>query len=197
MPYGRSKDQFLLKEGTVQIGTWSDPHSITTAADPSSSFTASGDLGYFQQGTVNGSIARQYAEFMSGTPGVKVRKDLIRKDFMVSMQNAQVNTDLLALAQGLEVETGGTYDLAWIGPDEPTQNRNGYLWSTELVDGTPLYIAMWAGQVTSEEVGFAPSGTEHVTYELKVESFEGPTFTGNDANDQRSYGLIWLDTSSS
>lgn len=193
MAYGKSKDQFLLKEGIIEIGVWTNPDLIVPGVDPTSSFATAGDLGYFQQGTVNPEVNRTFAEFLAGTPAKKIRKDLIQKEFMLTLTMAQYNTDMLALAQGLDVDTG-TYPIAWIGTDEPTQKFNGYLLSTELVDGTPFYIAMWSGKVTSEAVGPVLPGTAHSTYEFKIEAFEHDNFV-TTPNDPHNLGAIIMDQS--
>lgn len=192
MAYGLNANPFLLKEAYPAIGTWLNPQSLTPAANPASSFTSNGILGYFRQGTEVVGISRQFATFISGTPGKIVRKDLVLKGFMLTFQMAQYNANLLALAQGLDVDTGA-YDLAWIGSDEPTQTFNGYNVPGQLTDGTPFAIAMWYGKVTSEEVGWTYSGTEHSTYELKIEAFEHPNFTNpSNTNDQHNYGMIYF-----
>lgn len=193
MAYGKSNLPFLIKEGFVEIGIWTNPNALTPATDPNTAFTSSGDLGYFKQGSSKTDITRSYATFLAGTPGKKVRKDLVLKEFTLTFMLAQFNQDLLALAQGLDVDTGA-YDIAWIGNDEPTQTFNGYRVTTALTDATPYYVAMWYGKNTSEQVGWALSGTEHGTFELKLEAFEHPSFTiPANVNDEHNYGAIFFD----
>ena len=187
--FGKSRDQFLLKEGIIEIGVFASPATLTPATFLAG-WTSTGDLGYFQQGTMNVELNRTYAEFLAGTPGKLIRKDLIRKQFQITMQAAQYNADLLALAQGLDVDSGGGLDMGWIGSDEPTQVVNGYRITTALVDGRALYIAVWAGQVTSEAVGPKLPGTAHSTFDLKVEAFEHEDFT-TSPDDTHNYGA-WV-----
>lgn len=189
MAYGKNNQELLLKEGVFYVGTWSSPHLITPAVDPELSFDGPEDLGWFQQGTLDPQINREYAEFLGGTPGQLVRKDLIRKSFFIMAQFAQYNADLMELVMGLLVELG-VFDIAWIGPDEPTQSEQGYMIKTALVNGDPFMINLWSGRQTGEAIGPKLPGTAHSTYDQKAEAFPHSDFLGTANADQRSYGMF-------
>lgn len=189
MAYGIDRNSYLIKEGRLSIGTWS-PGGITNNA-PIAAFTGGADLGDFQQGTFSPELAREYAEFLVGTPAILTRKDLTRKQWMWTATFAQFNTDLLALVQGLQVTTG-IYDIAYIGSDEEVQDFNGYLQTTALVDGKLFYEAMWYGKVTAEAVGPTFPGNAHSTYTFKAEAFPHPYYAVTSPNDIRNYGAIIL-----
>ena len=140
---------FGFKEGLIKLGVWTSPQLIgTDTTDPLNRF-AGDDLGFFRQGSLNVGLTREYAEFLAGTPGILARKDLIRKQFFVELMAAQFNADLLKLLRGLNVQAGHavttpsakTLDLAFVGSDEPSQPRDGYLIETTLTNGKPLFIA--------------------------------------------------------
>lgn len=189
MAYGIDRNSYLIREGRLSIGTWS-PGGITNN-DPTAAFTGGADIGDFQQGTFAPELTRAYAEFLVGTPAILSRKDLTRKQWMWSATFAQYNTDLLALVQGLDVTTG-IYDIAYIGSDEVTQDYNGYLQTTALVDGRLFYEALFYGKVTAEAVGPAFPGTAHSTYGFKAEAFPDPYYAVTSPNDVRNYGCIIL-----
>lgn len=200
MAYGKSSLPFLLKEGFLSIGLWPNPTLLTPNNNPVATFQDDGDVGYFKQGTSKLMLERQYAEFLAGTPGKVVRKDLVLKRFTISAMFAQFDQDRLALAQGLDVELGQV-DIAWIGSDEPggtvsPTGFNGYLLTTQLTDGQPFFPAMWYGKDVSESVGWELSGTEHGTYEILLQSFEHPAYQDNP-DDTHNYGAIFFDNASS
>lgn len=194
MAYGKNINQFILKEGDILIGTWASPNALVPTVDPTTSFTEVASVGYFQQGTFAPAISRTFAEFLAGTPGKKVRKDLTLKQWSWASTFAQINEDLLGLVQGSDVDTGD-FAIAWLGNDEPAQAFNGYLNITQLVDDTEIAFALWYGKVTSENVGISLPGTEHGTYEFMVEAFEAPAFSGVNANDEHNYGAIIINNS--
>lgn len=201
MPFGENKQKVMLEEGSVFLGLFNNPHLIGTIGngDPFSSF--SGDnVGFFRQGTLAVTLPRSYAEFLARTPTLKVRKDLIRKDFLLNLEAAQMNADLMALAFGMRTQPnfsdgGFVGDLGWLGSNEPVQPENGYLIVTRLTDGTPFYIAMWAGKVTTEDLGLTFPGTTHVGYNIKVESFQHNQFASSGTDAEKHYGLMWTDNS--
>lgn len=190
MAYGRNRNELLIKEGTLNVGDVSNPQNISPGSNPSTSFTLE-NVGWFQQGTCDPQINREYAEFLGGTPAILVRKDLIRKSFIINAQLAQFNADLFALVQGLDVETG-TYDLGWIGPDEVVQSEYAYSIETFLVDGTPFTLYMFSGRQTGEAVGPKLPGNAHSTYDFKAEAFPHEGFT----DDTRSYGVFVFEQAS-
>lgn len=200
MAFDLNTGPFLLKEGLIQIGTWSTVTAIGTAGDgdPLNHFAGS-NLAYFRQGTTTIEMPRSYAEARGFTPSIKLRKDLIQKDFNIMAEIFQYEIDLFELLEGMYVQaaySGGGWDgdLGWIGSDEPTQPHYGYLITTALTDGTPFYIAMWYGKVTTEDPNVALSGTDYATINMRIEAFNHPDFDATGTDAQKHYGMWWLDT---
>lgn len=199
MAFGQSNEPFLLKEGTVEIGTVTNPELIgTNNTDPLSFF--SGDvLGYFRQGSTNIGINRTYAEALAGTPAIRVRKDLVQKDFSIQLNIFQYNADLMNLVMGLDVQAGypittpsvKTVDLAHIGHDEPVQaaQKYGILLRTELTNGKPFFVLMYQGQNVSEDASLALAGTDYATPAINFQAFPAASIT----NGRRDYGVFWID----
>lgn len=199
MAFGLSTAPFLIKEGTMYIGTVTSPETIgTDAVDPLTKFT--GDpLGYIRQGSINIDISREYAEALASTPGIILRKDLIRKQFRFIGELFQVNADLLALVRGLRVQasyavttpSAKTIDLAHIGPDEPTSASTRYaVWiQTALTNGKEFYVAMYSAQNTSEDISITLSGTDYSVSNISFEAFPHASVTA----DTDLYGAMWID----
>lgn len=199
MSYGFNSNKFLIKEGTIQVGTWTTPHLIgTNNTDPLQYFSGN-VLGYFKQGTLKPMLNRNFAEFLANTPGILVRKDLIRKQFHFDLELAQFNADTLALAMGtyqiagysITTPTIKTVDLNFFGSDQPVQNPLGYLITTATVDGKAFYMAGWSMVNTSEDVSPTLSGTAHATIKCKFEAFPSLDFAGLPTENQQHYGLYW------
>lgn len=193
MAYGLNSEVLILKEGFIDIGTYANFATISPSNALTTHFTSDGNVGYFKQGSSKIEINRKYADFIAGTPGKHIRMDLVLKEFLMTFSFAQFDADRLALAQGLDVETG-LYDLAWIGSDEPggtvtPTGFNGYLLYTALVDAQPFYVAGWYMKNVSEAVGWTLSGTEHGTYDIKLMAFEAPYYQQNP-DDTHNYGAI-------
>ena len=189
MAYGLDSDQFLLKEGTLQVGTF----AAYDANDPASQF--SGDtIAYIKQGTININIPREYAEFLNNTPGGIVRKDLIRKQMTLDFESGQWNSDLFQLLIGTSNSTSGNNSTDWFGPDETTQSTHGFLLTTELTNGNTVYIGILSGKITTEDFAITLSGTEHATMKGMVESFES-SLSGLPTDRTRNYGF-WQEVSS-
>ena len=111
-----SRNEFILKEGTVQYGTWTDPHLLTPASNPASSFTATDDLGYIRMGTIVITIADERVEYLANTPHEIVRRDLLRRNYTWAFTCNQFNETSLQLLKNTDVDTGA-YVLSWLGPD--------------------------------------------------------------------------------
>lgn len=196
MAYGKSKDEFLIKEGIIEVGVFATPELVISgASDPlvQAGWTATGDLGYFKQGSLNIGLNDTFAEFLAGTPGKKIRKDLIMRAYSITVQSAQFNKDLFALLMNMDT-LSGTYPVGFIGNDAPVKPRVGILITTERVDGTPLYFAQWSAEVTTEDKSIVLSGTEHAAPSATFEAFEHDNFILSP-NDKRNYGMISLDLS--
>jgi len=200
MALERNKDEFQLKEGILEKGTITAPENIGEVGngDPNDSFTGGEDIGFFKQGTLNFGLTRTFAEALAGTPAIKVRKDLITKFMMISVEGFQLNAELMALDRGLLVsagfdDSGFTGDLGFLGSDEPTQPFDAYRITTSQTDGTPLFIIFFEAKVTTEDVGLAFSGTEHVTTNIQIEAFPHPNFATTGVPAQKHYGVIVRD----
>jgi hypothetical protein len=73
----------------------------------------------------------------------------------------------------------------------------GLVVSTQLTDDTPIWLVMFAAKVSSEELGFMQSGTEHGTHKLKAEATPHPAFPDPfDAATARIClgGILWGNT---
>lgn len=203
MAFGLDTGPFWLKEGLVEVGAWTNITSIGVApsGDPVSVNWNGDELSYFRQGTTNVALTRSYAEARGFTPSVKLRKDLIQKDFAWNVEVFQYNADLMALARGLLTQAGYNSgvgfiaDLSWVGSDEPVQPFYGYLITSELTDGTPVRIAMWYGKNTTEDIGLALSGTDYATTAFQAEAFIAPGFDATGVDAQKHYGMYWIDNS--
>ena len=197
MPFGNSKDQQLLKEFTIKVGTIAAPETIgTDNTDPRTKFT--GDLiGYIETQTQNYQFPREYTELLNGTPQQLIRKDMIRKQFFIEANLTQWNIDLLELVFGFTTQPAyaitipdvQTHDLAHIGPEEGGACAGGvffaYMAESEFVNCDPTYIIMYEGIQTSESLALTFGGG-YVTYPMKVEATPAPTVT--DA--EKSYGVF-------
>lgn len=192
MAYGKNRDQLLLKEPTIEIGTWATPQLVINGAtDPivTGGWTSGGVIGYIGRGTFNSMVTREYATFEAGTPAEVVRMDLIRKPQRWEFAIAQLNIDLWGLVFGWQTATG-TYPIAFHGFDEPTQTFNGFLATTSRVDGTVYQEALWYAKCVSEDVSKTFSGDAHVTVTAAFNAFCHPNFYTTPA-DQRCYGAEW------
>lgn len=188
MAYNR--EIFILKEGSIQYGTWTDPHTLTPATDPLTSFTATDNLGYLRQGSINIMLNDEFVEYLSGTPQKIIRKDLIRRNFQIECVANQFNSAAYDILYNCDVDTGA-YDLAWIGNDTPVPTRRGWLFTGQKVNGNAIYVAIWAGEVVTEDKSMAFPGTDYVDMPVTIQAFEGDSFTGANANDEHNYGMIW------
>jgi hypothetical protein len=199
MTFDRNK--LLIEEGIVRLGTWSSPELITAATLATTSPFVTGGwsetdlLGYFEMGTLKASIEDENATFKSGTPHKKVRIDLIERQFNFKTMAAQFDPEHFEKAMGMFRETGGDWDMAWVGANKPVPTYWGVRIDSRLVDGTPMYVCIWSALPTGTQLGIQPDGSKHATYEFNLEALEGPTFTGTYADDQRCYGAIIQDVS--
>lgn len=204
MALALNRDECLLKEGFAFIGDVTAPQNIGTTGngDPYNSFTNSESLGYMNRGSVVVNMTREYAELESDTTAIKIRKDLIRKAFMLTFNSVQItNVDLWEIRDGLAVvknfvDSGFTGDIGFIGPDEPTQTDRSFLLDSTDVDGKPYRVMVFAGRITSEDITETRSGDAHVEVGMTVESFPHPNFDVTvAAQKQKAYGVKWVDKS--
>lgn len=184
-----NRNEFILKEATIQYGTWANPHAIVPGTNPSSSFTATGNFGYIRMGTVKVGLNDTFAEYKAGTPHKMIRKDLLERIYTLEFTANQFNPTNYQIFYNLDVDSG-TYNLGWIGSDAPVKTRYGFLLTGTKVDGTSVYIAVWAGEVTTEDKSLTFSGTDYVDIPVKIQAFEGDTFAANP-NDEHNYGMIY------
>ena len=188
-------NELILKEPTIQYGSWASPASIVPGTDPSASFTATDDCGYIRMGTIRTGISREQVEYLSGTPHEIVAKDLLRKNVVLEFTINQFNPTYLAIFQRALTESG-SYNLVHYGLDEPTETRYGYLMSGELRDGTLVYWGIYEGGIASEEVGPEFPGTDYVDLPVQVQAFRHTDFSNTSTNNQKCYGLYWEVSSS-
>lgn len=191
----KNKDEFILKEGLIQYGTWTDPDLIVPGTDPTTSFTATGDLGYIRQGSISVGLADTFAEYLSGTPQKIIRKDLIRRNYTWQFTANQFNSTAYTVLYNFDVDTG-LYTLAWIGSDAPVKTRYGWLLTGTKVDGTAIYIAIWAGEIVTETKDLKFAGTDYVDIPVMIQAFEHADFISTP-NDQHNYGMIYEPVASS
>ena len=97
-----SRDEFILKEGVIEYGTWTSPHLLDGSTDPSTSFTATDNVGYIRQGTISLMINNTWGEYLSGTPQKIIREDLIRRNYFWEFTMNQFNPDFLSIFKNLK-----------------------------------------------------------------------------------------------
>jgi hypothetical protein len=197
-----NSETFLLKEGTLSVGTWTNPEDIGTNATSPLSFFSGNPIGYVKQGTINIDIPREYAEFLNNTPGILIRKDLIRKQFAIEGENGQFDGEVTSLLKNtnsqlsyaVTIPSAQTWDLMHMGSDEPVQSAQGFLLETELTNGDIMLIGIYAGRLLTEDNSIALSGTEHAVQPFRIDSFVHPGFDGVTDEAQKHYGLIAVKT---
>jgi len=187
--------EFILKEGTIQYGTWTDPHLLTPASDPTASFSATDTVGYIRMGTQVYNIADERVEYLTNTPHEIVRRDLLRRNYFWNFVVNQFNKENMALFKNMEVQTGA-WTIAWIGPDIPVATRYGWLVTGYRVDGTAIYWAIWSGEVSTEDNNVAPSGTDYVDINVMIQAFAHSSFGITAQDNRRKYGAFFMPESS-
>lgn len=199
MALGRSTGQLFIVEGRLKLGYVTDPQRIgTDLVSPASRVTILGDLGYTQQGGTAIPMTRSYAEALSGTPAILIGKRMIRKQFMFNFKIFQLNVSLYKLIFGMLTQEGYTTtspsleirNLAWIGPDEPTQYLYCWIHETVLENGWKMTTYMWAGKCVAENVQLPFTGNAYGTCDVTATAFPHPAFDDVVFGDQKSYGLI-------
>jgi hypothetical protein len=193
-------ERFLLKEGTLKVGTWTNPEDIGTNATSPLSFFSGVEIGYFQQGSINIDIPREYAEFLSNTPGTLIRKDLVRKQFAIEFSLGQFDGEAINLLKNTTSQLGysvttpsaQTWDIMHMGSDEPVQAAQGFLLETALTNGDTFLVGIYAGRLLTEDNSIAISGTEHAVQPGRIDAFVHPNFTTAQAD--KHYGLLAVQT---
>jgi hypothetical protein len=193
MAYNR--EEFILKEGTLEYGTWTDPSALTPASNPASAFTATDNVGYVRMGSIIVNIADERVEYLSNTPHEIVRRDLLRRNYFWTFTNNQFNATSIALLKNMDVDTG-TYNLAWVGPDIPTPTQYGWLFTGERVDGTAFYAAIWSGEVSTDDNNLTFTGTDYVDINVMIQAFPDSNFSDTAADRQQKYGMLFFPASS-
>ena len=189
-----NKNEFVLKEGTLQYGSWTNPHLIVPGTNPSASFVATDNLGYNRMGTFKLMITDTFVEYKAQTPHKIIRKDLLERIYKWQFTANQFNAGTMGLMFNMDVDTG-VYTLMWIGNDAPVKFRYGYLLSGTKVDGTPFKAAIWDGEIVTEDKSINLIGTDYVDIPIEIQAFEGDTFLSNP-NDEHNYGMIFQQESS-
>jgi hypothetical protein len=206
MALALSSEELQLEEGFLFVGTYPDPENIGAVGggDPESHFTSSGIVGYLERGTMVIGVNREYAEAESGTSAVKIRKDMIRKTYMITGNSLQINNpDLWEIRDGYLVQknfvdSGFTGDIAHIGPGEPTSasTARGWLLKARDVTGEPHEYALYFGRVTTEDISENRSGDAYVSIPIQIEAFPHPNFDVSvPAEKEKAYGSKWNDRS--
>jgi hypothetical protein len=199
MAYGTDTTQFLIKSGTVKIGTWTNPETIgTDNIDPKSKF--SGDLiGNIKRGTLVLGYPNEFVEALGGTPAKLLRKDLIRGQFTFTGEIFEWNSDTLGTLFNRRTQAGysitigtKTFDISHIGSDQPTRTTHGILLETQDVNGREVQIGMYSGIVTPEDQSITLSGDDYATIMTEIEATPHPNFT-TFAQDQDNYGYMVFD----
>lgn len=190
-----NRNEFVLKEATIEYGAWTDPHLLTPASNPTSSFTVTDNVGFIRQGTIVMGFNDEFVEYRSGTPYKIIRKDLIGRVYTWAFTANQFNATLLTFFYNIDVDTG-TYNLHWIGNDAPVKPRYGYLATGTRVDGTNFWAAIWSGEIVTEDKSLTFSGTDYVDIPIMIQAFQGDTFVDANANDEHNYGMVFDDAGS-
>lgn len=201
MAFGLNSNPFLLKEGIFEPGSIVTPNLIgTNNTDPDQYFTSQGAI-YFRQGSMNLNITREYAEFLAGTPAIIIRKDLIRKQLFLELMLGQHEGETYERFKTLNTQLGysittpvsKTVDLMHIGSDEPVLPNLAYRITSARTDGSLFRIYLYNAKDTAEDISIAPSGTEHVDVQVRLEAFPHSSFGTTATDAQKHYGLIVMD----
>jgi hypothetical protein len=185
-----SKDELLLKEMTVEYGTWANLDTLTASTDPDTLFTSLGNFGYLRMGSLGITLEDTFAEYKSGTPHKSVRMDLIERMFGLTFTVNQFNHTNLQIILNTQV-SAGAYNIIHIGSDAPVKTRYGYRLGGTLVDGSFIRCGVWAAEVITASKTLAMSGTDYVDEPVEVRAFEHEDFI-TTPDDQKNYGAIWL-----
>jgi hypothetical protein len=200
MAFSLQSGPFWLKEGTLEVGTVTNPQNIgQNNTDPRTFFTGT-PLGYIRQGTINISLTREFAEFIANTPGILIRKDLIRKQFALEFEVGQFDGDVMerlnatTSQKGYSVTTPSaqTWDLHHIGSDEPTLVEAAYMLEATLTNGWPIIVMVYAGKMTAEDISKTLAGTDYAVNTGRIEAFVHSGFTTAQAD--KHYGLMAVKT---
>lgn len=184
-----NKNEFILKEPKIQYGTWVTPSLITPAVDPATYFIPTNDIGYVRLGTIVQGLNDEFVEYLSGTPHLIVRKDLLRRNFTLKFTANQQNPTILQMLYNFDTETG-VYTLAHIGHDAPVKARHGWKLTGQKVDGSYYYIGLYSGEIVTTDKSKNFKGTEHVDIPVEIQAFQHDDFI-TTPSDQRDYGIIW------
>jgi hypothetical protein len=187
---------FLLKEPTsIEFGTWTSPNLIDETADPDTSFTSTDNVGFVEQGSFVWNLNDTFVEYLSQTPAKRIRKDLTMRDFGITFTVSQFS--MSAVAQFFNLDSAvGLYTLDWIGSDAPVPTKYGWRVTLERTDGTIFKLAIWAGEIVTEDKSVALAGNAYGQMPVTVQSFEHTAFAASPS-DKHNYGLIYEATASS
>lgn len=183
--------EFMLKEGTIQYGVWTDPDQIVPGTDPTASFSATDTPGYIRMGSINVHVDDERIEYLANTPHEIIRKDPIRRNYFWEFTANQFNATTLALLKNMEVQTGAN-TLVWIGPDQPVATRLGWLITGQRIDGVAMYFALWSGEVQTETNGVQPTGADYVDLPVIIQGFSHPDFGQTAQDNRRKYGMWYF-----
>lgn len=198
MAYAKDKEKLFIQEGIVKAGIFTNPELIGLNANTPESFFTGVDIGHVKQGTINVGLTRSYAEFMSSTPGILVRKDLILKAFSMTFESGQFDVETMKNFKGLLAQEGivftspatETHNVSHIGSGEPIIAEAGFLLDTKLVNGKKFLIGIYAGRMLGEDIGIALSGTDYAINATTIQAFAHEGFIGVTDETQKHYGFI-------
>jgi len=185
-----NKDQLMLKEMKFYYGTVTDPHLIDTDTDPKDSFNETDTVGFIRMRTDSIGLNDTFAEYLSGTPHKRIRMDLIQRDVKLNFTINQLNADYLNIFLNADTEKG-VFDLIHLGSDAPVKTRYAWLGEGTLVNGDPISILIYAGEVVTTDKSLNMSGSDYVDLPVEIMAFEHEDFETNP-DDEHNYGVIWL-----
>ncbi len=198
MAFGKDKNRFLLKEGTIKVGAWTNPQDIGTNNTDPRSFFSGDDIGYFQQGSVSVGINDTYAEFKAGTPAVMIRKDLVERQFTITLALGQFNADAVELFKNtlsqkdysVTTPTAQTWQLHFMGSDTRVVPEVGVLMETEMTNGNVFIIGMWKARFLADDNSIALAGTDYAVQNATMTAFPDANFDGVTDEAKKHYGII-------
>lgn len=183
--------EFILKEGMIDYGTIASPDAIDPSTDPNDSFSLTDNVGYIRMGTINMNMPDERVEYLSNTPHIRIRNDLLMRDWFWEFTVNQFNITALALFKNTLTESGA-YNLMHVGPDQAIATRYCFRLRSFRVDGTAFNAFIYSGEVATEDNSITPSGSDYVDIPVRILAYPHADFDISDATDlQKAYGLVW------
>ncbi len=199
MAFSKDSNPFLIKEGTVYKGDAVNPELLGVNGFNPPSFLVNGEpIGYIKMGTIDAQLTDEFATFLSDTPHIKIRQDLIYRQFKMVFSSGQFDADSMELLKDtysqkgyVATNSGGeVWDLHHVGSDVRGQVYNAYWIDSLLTDGTRWMIAIWQGRILSPDKGVKTDGNDYAVNNGTIEAFPHPNFDGEPNEAQRHYGFF-------